>query len=118
MYPVTPSQAILQFAQELSMALRHFLIYFAWAIFGALAAMGACYCCGYAAREAWGKAGAPGRQPKSPDHLDLDAADAVAREAELGIKQIEDYLWATCSNRGKPPHDSSAPDAGPGTSSP
>jgi hypothetical protein len=111
-YPITPNQAVLQFSQELSLALRHLLIYCAWAVFGALAAMGACYCCGYAAREVWGKNNPVQRRPERPS-----AQDAVSREAELGIKQIEDYLWATCSNRGEPPHDGRASDPGTGTAS-
>ena len=111
MYPITPNQAVLQFSKELSMAMRHVLIYCAWAVFGALAAMGACYCCGYAAREVWGKTGAPQRRREEVE----PEPDAVCREAELGIKQIEDYLWASCS-RGEPPHDGRASD--PGTASP
>jgi hypothetical protein len=110
-YPLTPNQAVLQFSQELSLTMRHLLIYCAWAVFGALAAMGACYCCGYAAREVWGKASPPPRRLQS-----APKQDAVSREAELGIKQIEDYLWATCSNRGEPPRDGRASDPGTGTS--
>jgi hypothetical protein len=110
-YPLTPNQAVLQFSQELSMALRHLLIYFAWTVFGALAAMGACYCCGYAAREVWGKNGAPQRRSE-----EAPAQDAVSHEAELSIKQIGDYLWASCSNRREPPPDGRA--LAPGTASP
>jgi hypothetical protein len=108
-YPITPNQALLQFAQDLSLTLRHLLMHCAWAVIGALAAMGACYCCGYVAREGWGKVGPPRRPANARQQ------DAVSREAELGIKQIEEYLWAACSNRGEPPRDGRASDPGTGT---
>jgi hypothetical protein len=93
--------------------MRHVLEVFVWALIVGLAGAAGCWCCGYAVRSAWLKAGPPARRPRARPGPAEDAApdgDArttaidltVAEEIERGIRDLEAYLASACAGRPDP----------------
>ncbi len=93
------TSAVYDGLQIVWLELRHLMDLIIWGLVVGLAGAAGCWCCGYAARAAWLKAGPPARRPRRPRRpatteeeveqvLDL----VLVEEAERGIAAIEVYL--------------------------
>ena len=124
---VSGSSAAYDAVQVVWVEMRHVLEVFVWALVVGLAGAAGCWCCGYAARGVWLKAGPPARRPRGRHGPGEDAApgDAqadvsaidltVAEEIDRGIHEIEVYLASACaghSDPGGPDTGQRNPDAG------
>jgi len=124
---VSGSSAAYDTLQVVWLEMRHLVEVLVWVLIAGLAGAAGCWCCGYAVRAAWLKAGPPARRrarPRAaPGQVDADGAaagdgvvdltvheEAVQDEAERGIRELEAYLEAVSSERDR------GPDAGPGSS--
>jgi len=125
---VSGSSAAYDTLQVVWLEMRHLVEVLVWALIAGLAGAAGCWCCGYAVRAAWLKAGPPARRRTQPRPgqgqadadgaaggagdgvIDLTGQEAVQDEAERGIRELEAYLEAVSSERDR------GPDAGPGGS--
>ncbi|MDQ1287080.1 MAG: hypothetical protein QG622_645 [Actinomycetota bacterium] len=81
---------------------RHLLAVLLWVLVITFATAAGAWCCGFAVREAWLRAGPPAREPRPRARTAADAGatsgddeqviDLIAREAADGIAEIEKYL--------------------------
>jgi hypothetical protein len=98
--PMAPgSSAFYDALQVIWIELRHVLEVVVWGLLVGLAGAAGCWCCGYAARAAWLRAGPPLPRPRrrrkpatTEEEVEAVLDLVLVEEAERGIEAIEVYL--------------------------
>src|SRR5689334_17915457 len=97
--PMSGPSAAIALSQVLWDEVRHAVAVLCWLLVIGLAGAAGCWCCGYAARSAWLRAGPPMRRSRRGAARDVDlTADPpdvdpeLAEEVARGIREIELYL--------------------------